>query len=228
LPAATLRGTLAEILRQWAAPVPLQGYAISFPFDAERAHFLPLAQAVAITIALAMAVYFLLAQWRGWPSDARVFWAVFATGWILLDARWQVDLGREVVGAIERFAGKSPEQKALAADDAAVYVLAQDLRRALPSPPARVLVLCDNRLIAVRIAYFLYPHNVSRNMEIEDVDHVLPPKPGSLRSGDYVAFVFYNALGFDAEKQTLVWPDGRTQPAEMIVRRPDFLLARMR
>jgi len=167
-PAASARAVLAETFGQWVAPVSLKGYAIAFPFDAERADTLPMAQAIASAVALAMAAYFLLARLRGWPADARVFWAIFAAGWILLDARWQFDLGRESARAAARFAGKLPENKNLAADDGPIYMLAQDIRKALPPPPARVIVLCDNKVLGVRIAHFLYPHNVSRNVKTKE------------------------------------------------------------
>ena len=228
LPPASARAVLVETFGQWTVPVPLKGYAIAFPFDAERAHFLPIAQAFAIAVALAMAAYLLLAHVRDATADPRVLWAIFAAGWILLDVRWQADLAREVAGTAERFFGKTPEEKALAADDAAVYVLARDLRLALPPPPARIIVLSQNTVLALRIAHFLYPHNVSRNVRVEEAERNLAPQPASLRSGDYVAIVFFAGLTFDAAKGALVWPDGRTLPAELILSQPGVVLARIR
>jgi hypothetical protein len=227
-PPASARAVLVDTFGQWTAPVPLNGYAIAFPFDAERVHFLPIAQAFAIAVALAMAAYLLVMRLREASVDPRVLWAIFAAAWILLDVRWEVDLAREVAGTAERFFGKSPEEKAFAADDAAVYALAQDLRRALPPPPARVVVLSENKVLAVRIAHFLYPHNVSRNMRVKDVERNLAPQPASLRSGDYVAIVFFSGLAFDAARQALVWTDGRTLPAELTFARPGVVLARVR
>jgi hypothetical protein len=227
-PPASARSVLAETLGQWLAPVPLKGYAIAFPFDAERVHFLPIEQALAIAVALATVAFLILTRLRETPVDTRVLWAIFAAAWILLDVRWQVDLAREVAGTAERFLGKSPEQKALAADDALIYALAQDLRQALPPPPARVVVLCDNNVIAVRIAHFLYPHNVSRNVKTKLEERGLAPKPASLRSDDYVAMVYFSGLAFDAAMEVLVWPDGNTLPAELILAKPGVLLARVR
>jgi hypothetical protein len=230
LPSATVGATLTDTFTQWAGHFPLKGYAIAFPFDAERAHFLSIATAVAIAAGLAIIAYVLLARWRGWTADSRVLWAIFAAGWILLDARWQVNLGRELALAVERFSGKSGDEKALAAEDAALFVLAQDIKRALPPPPARVLVLCDNGLIAMKLAHFLYPHNVSRNLggRAEGRGYLVAPDRATLRSGDNLALVFYSALTYDAEKQLLVWPDGRTVPAERVLSKPDAVLVRIR
>ncbi len=149
LPSTSARATLAETFAQWGARFPLKGYAVAFPFDAERAHFMPIAKAMAIACGLAIVGYIGLARLRKRQIDWRVPWAIFAAAWILLDLRWQLDLGREVAAAAERFWGKTSDEKALAADDAPLVALAQELRRALPPPPARVIVLCDNEVIGV-------------------------------------------------------------------------------
>ena len=229
LPPTSVVATLKETLAQWAVRFPLKGYAITFPFDAERAHFLPIAKGVAIAVGLAIIAYPMLARWRGRRVDARVLWATFAAAWILLDARWQVNLGREVAQAFERFAGKSGDEKALAAEDAAVFKVAQEIRRALPPPPARVLVLSDNDLVAVRLAHFLYPYNVSRNLsgQGEGRVQVAAPDSAALRSGDHLALVFYSALHYDADRKLLVWPGGRTLPADQVLSTPGALLVRV-
>lgn len=229
MPSTSAAATAKEVYAQWATHFPLTGYAITFPFDAERAHFLSIAMATAIATGLAIVAYVLLARWRGWPVDARVLWATFAAAWILLDVRWQLNLGREAALAVERFSGKSADEKALAAEDAPVFVLAQDLRRSLPLPPNRVLVLSDNAILAVRLAHFLYPQNVSRNLSGQGAGRigVAAPDPARLRSGDYVALVLYSAIGYDAARKLLVWPGGSTMPAELILSRPDALLVRV-
>ncbi|MEO8302735.1 MAG: hypothetical protein ABI724_01315 [Betaproteobacteria bacterium] len=229
MPSTSAAATMKEVYAQWATHFPLKGYAITFPFDVERVHFLSIAMATALATGLAILAYLLLARWRGWPVDARVLWATFAAAWILLDARWQLNLGREAALAVERFSGKSADEKALAAEDAPVFVLAQDLRRSLPPPPNRVLVLSDNDLLAVRLAHFLYPQNVSRNLSGrgEGRVEVAAPDPARLRSGDYVALVLYSAIGYDAARKLLVWPGGSTKPAELILSRPDALLVRV-
>ena len=48
-----------------------------------------------------------------------------------------------------------------------------------------------------------------------------------MRSGDYVALVLYSTIGYDAARKLLVWPGGRTKPAELILSRPDALLVRV-
>lgn len=232
LPSASAGATLAETFTQWAAHFPFKGYTISFPFDAERAHFMPIAKAIAIACGLAIIGYVALARLRSRQVDWRVPWAIFAAGWILLDLRWQVNVALEVAAAAERFGGKTSEEKALARDDAPLVALAQELRRALPPPPARVLVLCDNGVIALRVAHFLFPYNVSRNRSARNEERergTMPaPSPATLRSGDNVVLLFYSGLRYDADKRQLIWPDGGTMAADVVVAKPEALLVRIR
>jgi hypothetical protein len=231
LPSTTAGATLAETFAQWGARFPLKGYAISYPFDAERAHFMSITSATAIACGLAIVAYLGVAYLRTRRIDWRVPWAIFAIAWILLDVRWQVDLGREVAGAAEQFGGKTGDEKVLAADDAQLVALALDLKRSLPPPPARVIVLSDNGVMALRVSYFLLPLNVSRNTlarsEEREFGKAGAPRRATLRSGDHVVLLFYSKLRYDTQQRALVWPDGSTLPAEVVVAKPEALLVRI-
>jgi hypothetical protein len=213
--------TANAFFRQWSSRIRLRGYSTAFPFDSERAHYLPLLAAVAIAEGMALLGYWLLARWRGWRRDRRVLWAIFLGGWLLLDLRWQANLWAEVADRGQRFAGKTTEEKHRAADDAVLYVLIDKMQRKLPPPPARVVLYCDNSALCVRAAFFLYPHNVYRT-------NIKPPDPDELRAGDYFLLVISKLLGYDPEQGLLVWPDGRTRAVEAIYLQPEALLLRLR
>ena len=55
------------------------------------------------------------------------------------------------------------DERALASDDAQLVALALDFKRVLPPAPARVIVLSDSALMALRVTHFLLPLNASRN-----------------------------------------------------------------
>jgi hypothetical protein len=214
----------AEIFRQWGSHIVLRGYSIGFPFDAERAHDLTALIAVAFAEGLALSAYVLLARWRGWPRDRRIVWGIFLGGWLLLDLRWQANLWGEVGERARRFAGKTTEEKHLAAEDAPLYTLVEKMKTALPSKPARIVLYCDNAFLCARAAFFLYPQNVHRAVH----RGVAPPAPDEFHSGDYVLLVYSRALGYDRERQLAVWRDGRSRAAEEILLQPEALLLRIK
>lgn len=213
-----------DLLRQWSEGVLLRGYSVTIPFDGERGHDLAPLTAVALAEGLAISAYLLLARWRRWRRDRRVLWGIFLAGWLLLDLRWQVSLWSEVAERGHRFAGKTTEEKHLAADDAALYVLVEKMLGKLPPPPARIVLFCDNVSLCSRAAFLLYPHNVQR----ANHRNLPPPGPADLHSGDYVLLMYSRALGYDRERQLAVWPNGDTKPAEEIFLLPEALLLRIR
>jgi hypothetical protein len=214
----------SEIFREWGARISLHGYSTHFPFDSERGHDLPLLAAVAIAEGIAMAAYVLLARQRGWRRDRRVLWAIFLGGWVLLDLRWQASLWRDVADQGLPFAGKTSEEKHLAAEDSALFALVEKMKAALPAPPSRIVLFCDNTAICSRAAFFLYPHNVYRAS-----DWILkPPDPASLRTGDYLLLVYSRTVGYDPGRHVVVWRDGGTRAADEIALQPEALLLRIR
>lgn len=232
LPSTSVTATLGEMFTQWGARFPLKGYAVAYPFDAERTHFMPIAKALGIACVLATVVYLGLGYLRSRKIDWRIPVVIFAAAWIVLDLRWQIDLGREVADAAHRFAGKTPDEKALAADDAPIAALAFDIRKALPPPPVRVFVLCDSRLIALRVTHFLFPQNASRNSSARDEERenpkLAPPKREALRSGDHLVLLFYSGLRYDAAGGQLVWPNGETKAVDVVLSKPEMQLVRIK
>jgi hypothetical protein len=214
----------SEFFRQWSARIFLHGYSISFPFDIERAHYQPLLAAVAIAEGIAMVAYLLLARRRGWPRDRRVPWAIFLGGWLLLDLRWQANLWQSAVDQGLQFAGKTTDEKHRAADDSALFTLMEKMKTALPAPPARVMLFCDNLAICSRAAFFLYPHNVYRASAWTSK----PPDPQQLRTGDYLLLVYTKTVGYDSGRGLVVWGPDRTRAAEQILLQPEALLLRIR
>ena len=214
----------SDIFREWGAQISLHGYSTHFPFDSERAHELPLLAAVAIAEGIAMAAYLLLARQRGWRRDRRVLWAIFLGGWVLLDLRWQASLWRDLVDQGLPFAGKTSEEKHQAAEDSTLFALVEKMKAALPAPPARVVLFCDNTAICSRAAFFLYPHNVYRASEWL----ATPADPALLRTGDYLLLVYSRMVGYDPGRHVVVWPNGGTRPADPIALQPEALLLRIR
>ena len=213
-----------ELARQWAAPTPLRGYSVNYPFDAERGHDLPALPAVAAAEALAIGLYLALARWRRWPRDRRVLWAIAVGGWLLLDLRWQANLWREAGARALKFAGKSTGEMHRAAEDAPLYEMLERVKSALPPPPVRIVLYCDNDNLCARAAFQLYPQNVYRALHRRRT----LPAPEELHEGDHLLLLYSRALGYDRAQHAVVWHDGRTKPADEVLLEPGALLLRIR
>ncbi|MEP7205985.1 MAG: hypothetical protein ABI920_03535 [Casimicrobiaceae bacterium] len=230
LPSGAAGATLRALVTQWGAVFPLRGYAVAFPFDRERTHLVPIVPVLAGALALGAGGLVTIARRRGRPMDARVWWLLFAIAWLMLDARWHVNLARAVADTHTRYAGKTMEEKWLAADDAALYRLAREVVPLLPARTARILVLADNPILAVRLGHFLYPQNVYSPLKpprARNDPHRGAPDHDSLRAGDYVLLFFYGRLRYDPATSNLLWADGHARHVTPLLARPGTLFARV-
>jgi hypothetical protein len=148
LPSASAGATLAETFAQWAA----------FRSRATQSTFPSMPNAPTSCrwrggrSRAARDHRYSLARLRSRQVDWRVPWAIFAAGWILLDVRYR-SISPGSRGCRRTLRG-SQRGKALARDDAPLAALAQELRRALPPPPARVSCSATTG-ITLRVAHFL-------------------------------------------------------------------------
>ena len=222
LPGLSARTALREVAGQWTRHFPFRAHSNHFPFDEERSYSLSLLAGIAIAQALAALGYLYYARRRRIARDARVLWAIFLVGWLLLDLRWQVNLLRQHVESAGSFAGKSTEEKHLSGADRELFALLQQVSAALPPPPARVTVLSSNSSLRFRSAFFLFPHSVNGVFAPE-------PRPENLRAGDYVLLFLYEKARYDRDAGTLTWSDGQRRAVDEVLRpNPDFVLLRLR
>ena len=215
---------IADIFRQWSAFIPIVAASVTLPFDAERSHFFTLLETVAAAAIIAVLAWRLAAR-RATARDPRVLAAILLAAWLVLDARWQINLWRQLARTGATYAGKSVEQKRLASDDRELYTLMQGVLRALPAPPVRIHFLADDLALRTRGSYFLYPQNVYHSL----TPRARAPVPGDFRSGDYVLLLLTGDLAYDGATGALVWRDGRRKAAERILSEPPGLeLVRVR
>ena len=227
LPAVSAATAVETIRGQWTARYPFKASSIAFPFDEERNDHLSLLAATALAQVLAIAGYLLLARRLGWTFDARVLWAVFLGGWLLLDARWQVGLWRQLGDTARAYAGKSTDEKHRAAVDREYYALMREMGAALPAAPTRVFFLSDNPSLRARGAFFLYPHNVNAFL-LEPGQASRPVPPEALRPGDHLLLLLYSGARYERGAGALVWADGRRRAvAEVLWKDEGIVLLRV-
>lgn len=219
VPTVSVATVLEDIANQWAAFIPIVAASVTLPFDDERSHYKTLLATLACGGFVAAAIYWLLTR-RAFPRDPRVYGAIFIAAWLILDARFQVNLWRQLTRTAAMFAGKTGEEKRLASDDHELYTLMREVSMALPAPPVRIHFIADDLALRTRGSYFLYPQNVYHS----NAKRARKPVPEELRSGDYVLLFLTGDLGYDSAMQMLVWRDGRGKAAEEILSRPPGLL----
>ncbi len=214
VPGVSSLTSINEIAHQWMRNFPFRGGSIAFPFDEERNDHISFLLATVTAQGLAIAAYLLVVWWRRDRADRRIIWAILIAGWLVTDARWQINLGRQIVHTAETFAGKTADEKHLAADDGRFFALMQQVNRALPAPPARIFLLADEPAFRIRGAYFLYPHNVYHAVG----ESPRLPDPTELSSGDFVLLFPTLGVSFDRERLLLVWSDNRSRSAAELLR----------
>ena len=156
--------------------------------------------------------------------DWRVLGALFLIAWLALDAPWQWQLWNQLGDTRLAFAGKSADEKALAAEDAVIYRLIKQIEPLLGDPPARVFIASPQEYLGLRAAYRLYPHNPywARNSR-----HELPLAT-ELDSGDFVLALQSKELRYETSSSQLHWPKAQQVPVERLYGNPLAQLYRVR
>lgn len=158
---------------------------------------------VPTAMAMLAAVWLVLAALRfGGRIERRLCWgAAGAAGlvvWLLLDALWQLQLGRQVVSTWSKYAGLPLEDRLLTSDGE-YYRLARAFSTEI-DPPARVFVSSDSDFGGMRIAYHLYPHNVYWKRDD-------PTPPLTLTPGDYIVIMRPSSAQFFRNENQLRYDD---------------------
>ena len=124
---------------------------------------LPLPVLLGVAVVLAAAPLVAIARWRPQWIGAALPLALalmFVVAWLLLDARWQWNLARQVAATARTYGGKDWREKHLAAEDGPLFEFIEKVRAKLPPTPVRVFMVADAHYFRGRGAYHLYPHNV--------------------------------------------------------------------
>lgn len=225
-PPATLSGielrpqTGAERLqtfwRQWTAFEGWGGYSINFIRGGQRNPAVAMVPAVAAVAGLAVLLYVAWAAVSRRRWDGRVVLGAFLLGWLALDARWQWDLARQHQQTYAQFAGKTWQEKRLAARDGPLFRFAQRAKSVLPEPPQRIFLhIADpdgrNEYLRLRTRYHLLPHNV-----LAHGGYLY--NPYRYQPGDYIAVVGrIPGVVFDVANQRLQWK-GFQMPVKRVLR----------
>ncbi len=205
--------TLRDRAREWTAFEPWTGASINTIAGGADIQRLPLPVLLAAAIALTAMLLAIIAGKRVRaviPAIAATTALVALGGWLVLDARWIVNLTRQVRATAVQFAGKDSHDKHLAAEDGELFAFVDKARALLPKDPARIFVVADADFFRGRTAYHLYPQNVW----YAPYQNVVPPAD-RLHAGDWIVVYQRRGVQYDAARRSLRWDGGATVPAEL-------------
>jgi hypothetical protein len=211
----TAAQVLGERAREWLAFEPWNGTSINTLTGGADAQDLPLPVLLAVLVGLAALAFAALARWKPGLFGALqgpVIGAFFLGAWLILDARWQWNLMRQVDRTHHQYAGKSWRERHLAAEDGPLFAFIEKVRAKLPAPPVRVFMVADEHYFRDRGAYHLYPYNVY----YDPWRNTIPPST-AMRAGDYVVVWQRRGVQYNAAQQNLRWDESPPVKAELVL-----------
>lgn len=195
--------TTGQLLRQmvvdWTAFEDWSQRSINYTAGAPLNALFPPMLMTALWFSFSAVLYAMFNPPRRTPGVWTPYAALFLIGWLLLDVRWQWDLGQRLARTAESFAGKDETARRLAALDGEFYQFLLEVRQRLPEKPARLFIVSadSSSFLAGRARYHLLPHNGYAGF-------ARLPHPGETRAGDYVLILApLNDMRYDHERQVL-------------------------
>ncbi|TXS90741.1 hypothetical protein FV139_17320 [Parahaliea maris] len=126
---------------------------------------------------------------------------VFIGGWLLLDALWLRQLLHRADSALQAFRGQPEYARRVAMGDQSMAELSARIQPLIGESGQRIFVSSAGDYQGMRLAWYLYPHNV---YWLRDG----PELPGQeyLHKGDLVAVIAPSTLRYLPEEGVLAWP----------------------
>ena len=206
---------LGDRVREWLAFEPWNGASINGLIGGADVQDLPLPALLGAVAGIAALAYAGIARWKplvfGPVLGAGVA-AMFVIAWIAVDARWQWNLLRQASVTYAQYAGKSGQERHLAAEDGPLFAFIEKVRAKLPDPPARVFMVAAAQSLRNRGAYHLYPYNVYFDPWSDTV-----PPPSAVRPGDFIVVYQRKGIQFDAAQHRLRWDDQAPIGVELLL-----------
>jgi hypothetical protein len=197
------------------------GYSVNFIFGGKADALFPLVIATALWVAISALVFKALSVFayrRLRPPNIVPIAVFFLTGWIILDARWQIDLWQQLRNTHQLYGNKSLAEKRLVDKDADIYRDIREIANFLPKEPARIFVVSADpkgrgttEYLRLRSHYHLLPHNVYSESDQP------PAAPHDAHSGDYVLILKpMEGLSFSQDEGLLRWGHDESIPVELV------------
>lgn len=213
----SVTGLLRQIGMEWLIFRGWSQRSINFHDGGPPNPLLSPVLAALLLVVLSILTYLGLRLWQGGPWQVTPFAIIFLAGWMILDARWQMELFSKLEATWNQYGGNSLSEKKLASDDRGLILLAEQIKRALPETPARLFLfppsLDQNHPYyyqRVRLHYLLLPHKIGSLWT--DIP------PSGVSTGDYL-FIWreHPRLRYDAVTGELRWGHDHRRGVERLL-----------
>ena len=141
---------------------------------------------------------------------------LFLVAWAVLDARWTVNLARQLAETVDRYGGKDATERSRAAEDGDLVAFLDKAKALLPAEPQRIVVLAQAHYFRGRAGWHLLPHRA-----LWEPVRDLPPQAGLLRAGDFVVVWQRPGAQFDLASGRLRFENGVDLPAKLLLSERD-------
>lgn len=204
--------TIGGLFAAWLEFEPWDGGSIHFMSGGNPALKHPLPLFAGLGLAVAIGLYLLLVVLGHTRFRAPVLLAMAFLSWAVIDARWQLNLWRQLDITRWQYAGKSWEDKRRAAEDGRLFEFMLEAKRKIGEAPAHVFVFADDEYDRVRGAYHLYPKNVTVQPRRQSL---LPAE--TFRPGDVLVLYRKRGVEFNPAQKSLRWDGTQSLKAEMVL-----------
>jgi hypothetical protein len=203
--------TATRMFGDWAEFEPWDGGSIHFMAGGNPSLRHPLPLYLGISFLVAVGLYLLVIVLGHTRFEPQAALAIALLGWAVIDARWQLNLLKQLDITRWQYAGKSWEDKRLAAEDGRLFAFMREAKEKIGAAPAHVFVFADDEFDRVRGAYHLYPRNVTVQPKRQSL---LPA--ATFKAGDVLVVYRKRGVEYNPADRTLRWEGTQAVKAEMI------------
>jgi hypothetical protein len=218
---ATASTVSLERWHDWAEREAWTGISLSRIIGGRPGMSLPLTLLALAACVLGCLIYLGLRRWKRWEFSALTLVAIVATGWAVVDLRWQWNLLANAAQSVAKFADSDLSAKRLASVDGDLEKLAIELRPLIPKD-ARVFIVAPDPVTAGRFAYLLLPARVHYDIAANAL-----PVPERLKAGDLLLIHRRPGVRYSPEKKEFLWEDRYRVNVDIVLLRPGTVLARV-
>jgi len=218
---ASASTVLLERWRDWTERESWTGISLFRVIGGRAGMNLPLTLLSAIACLVACMCYWAIRRLRKWVFSALTLAAIIATGWAVVDLRWQWNIVANAGTSLAKFGGNDLSGKRLASVDGDLERLAVEVRPLIPRE-ARVFIVAIDPVAAGRLAYMLLPARVHYDISTNAL-----PMPQQLKSGDLLLIHRKPGVRYSPERKEFLWDDRYRVNVEILLLRPGTVLAKV-